>query len=59
MPWSNPKQPVAIFLDLKRRKGDAAARAFAKKHPGEMARGAKAAHPGRNYRPRSKRNASK
>ena len=58
MPWSNPKQPVAIFLDLKRRKGEGAARAFAKKHPGEMARGAQASHNKRNYRPRSKRNAT-
>jgi hypothetical protein len=43
MPYENPKQATAIYLDIKRRQGQAAARAFARKHSGDMAknRGAK------------------
>lgn len=52
MPYSNPKQPVAIFLSLKRRQGMAAAKAFARKHRDEMAKGAKATN---KYRTRSRR----
>lgn len=58
MPYSNPKQPVAIFLDIQRRRGQAAAEAFARKHRNEMSRGAKAAakdRSGRAYRARSRR----
>ena len=51
MPYKNPKQPIAIFLDLQRRKGDAAAKAFAHKHPREMSKGAKR----RRYTPRKGR----
>lgn len=32
MPYDDPKQAVAIFLDIKRRKGAAAAKAFGRKH---------------------------
>lgn len=32
MPYDNPKQPVAIMLAIKRRKGAAAAKAFVHKH---------------------------
>ena len=39
MPYDNPKQATAIFLNIRRRKGAAAAKAFARKHSGDMARG--------------------
>lgn len=48
MPYSNPKQPTAIFLNIKRRKGEAAAKAFARKHREEMSASAR-------YRSRSQR----
>lgn len=51
MPYSNPKQPIAIFLDIQRKKGQAAAKAFADKHRSEMSRGAKAAARDRGSRP--------
>lgn len=51
MPYSNPKQGLAIFLDLQRKKGQAAAEAFAHKHKGDMARGAKAAAKARGSKP--------
>lgn len=50
MPYSNSKQPVAIFLDIKRRQGLAAAEAFGRKHRAEMAKGAKGAHGQRPYK---------
>lgn len=53
MPFKNAKQPVAIFLDLKRRQGAQAAKAFAAKHKNEMSRGA--AHGQRPYRARKRR----
>lgn len=36
MPFSNPKQPIAVFLNIKRRQGANAARAFAEKHRKDM-----------------------
>jgi hypothetical protein len=51
MPYSNPKQAVAIFLDLQRKKGQEAARAFAQKHKKDMSGGKKP------YKPRSGRKA--
>lgn len=58
MPYSNPKQPVAIFLDIKRRQGLEAAKAFGRKHRTEMKQSAKAVakeRSGRAYRPRSRK----
>lgn len=54
MPYSNSKQPVAIFLNLKRRKGAAAAKAFAEKHSADMSKGARAAG-SRPYKARTSR----
>lgn len=51
MPYSNPKQPVAIFLDIKRRQGLEAAKAFGRKHSAEMSKGSKAAAKNRGARP--------
>lgn len=42
MPYDNPKQPIAAFLNIKRRKGPAAARAFAKKHRADLSKGSSA-----------------
>lgn len=36
MPYSNSHQALAVFLQIKRTKGLAAAKAWAKKHHGEM-----------------------
>lgn len=58
MPYSNPKQPVAAFLDIKRRQGLQAARAFADRHKADMKRGAQSAARSRSskaYRPRGRR----
>lgn len=38
MPYPK-KQAVAIFLDIRRRQGEAAAKSFAHKHSADMARG--------------------
>lgn len=38
MPYENPRQAVAIFLDIKRRKGDAAAHRWARKHRADFKR---------------------
>lgn len=54
MPFKNAKQPVAIFLDIKRRQGLQAAKMFAEKHHNEMSRGAKA-HGQRPYRAKKRR----
>ena len=40
MPYSNPKQATAIFLDIQRKRGQAAAKAFADRHRGDMKRAA-------------------
>lgn len=32
MPYDNPKQATAIFLSIKRKKGEKAAKAFGRKH---------------------------
>ena len=37
MPYSNAKAPVAAFLSIKKKKGLAAAKAFGRKHRGEIA----------------------
>ena len=50
MPYSNPKQAVAVFMDIKRKKGLDAASAFGRKHREDMVRGAKASHEGRPYK---------
>lgn len=50
MPWKNPKQAAAIFLNLQRRKGLAAAEAFGRKHREEMSQGAR-----RPYKSKQKR----
>ena len=52
MPYDNPKQAVAIFLDIKRRQGSAAAKAFGRKHRGDFKARRKKPRP---YRPRSHR----
>lgn len=54
MPYSNPKQATAVFLSIKREKGLAAAKRWAKKHSSEMAESVKARGP-RTYRARSSR----
>lgn len=41
MPYDNPKQAQAVFLAIKRAKGLAAAKAWAKKHRKDMSKGAK------------------
>lgn len=48
MPYSNPRQPVAIFLSIKRRRGEAAAEAFGRKHRDEFRKAAR-------YRTRNRR----
>lgn len=53
MPYDNPKQPVAIFLSIKRRQGLAAAKAFGRKHADEF-KGPKRRKKPRPYRPRRK-----
>lgn len=55
MPYSNPKQPAAIFLSIKRRKGLAAAKAFGRKHRDELSAGAKATHGQPPYKARKSR----
>lgn len=52
MPYDDPKQPVAIFLNLKRRQGMAAARAFGRKHRDEFKKRRRKPRP---YRPRRRR----
>lgn len=53
MPYSNPKQATAIFLSIKRKKGEAAAEAFGRKHREDFGHARKR----RGYKSRSKRNA--
>ena len=53
MPYSNPKQATAIFLDLKRKQGLKAAKMFAEKHKADMRRGS--SNSNLSYKPRSKR----
>lgn len=53
MPYDDPKQAVAIFLDIKRRQGAAAARAFGRKHREDF-KGRRRKKP-RPYRPRRDR----
>jgi hypothetical protein len=61
MPYDNPKQASAIFLAIKRRQGPAAAKAWAKKHKGEMGsdkkepKGKRGKKRGSGYKTRSKR----
>ena len=50
MPYSNPKQPVAIFLSIKRRQGLKAAKAFGRKHSEDFKTTKQA-----QYKPRSSR----
>lgn len=50
MPYSDPKQAVAIFLSIKRKRGLAAAKAFGRKHADDFGR----KHKPRPYRPRRK-----
>lgn len=53
MPYSNPKQAQAVFLSIARRQGMAAAKAFGRKHRGDLSRASKtSAAP---YRARRKR----
>lgn len=52
MPYDNPKQPIAIFLDIKRRQGLAAAKRFGEKHREEFKKRRKKPRP---YRPRRDR----
>lgn len=51
MPYKNPKQGLAVFLDIQRKRGQAAASEFAHKHKSDMARGAKAAAKDRGSKP--------
>ena len=53
MPYSNPKQATAAFLNIKRRQGLEAARAFGRKHREDLSRGAKS-HAPRAYKSRRK-----
>lgn len=55
MPYSNPKQATAIFMDIKRRRGLEAAREFGRKHRTDMSKGAKAAAGKRPYQLRKSR----
>jgi hypothetical protein len=55
MPYSNPKQPIAIFLDIKRRQGLAAAKAFGAEHREEMKGTAQRRRKSRPYKSRRKR----
>lgn len=41
MPYSNPKQSTAAFLNIKRRQGLAAAKAFGRRHREDLARAQK------------------
>lgn len=41
MPYSNPKQAMAVFLSIKRQKGEAAAKAWAHKHHDDMSKSSK------------------
>lgn len=50
MPYDNPKQPLAIFLNIKRRKGLEAAKTFANKHSADMGK----SQGGRPYRARKR-----
>ena len=50
MPYSNPKQATAIFMDIQRKRGMAAAKAFGRKHKADMARGAMASYRSRKSR---------
>lgn len=63
MPYSNPHQAMAVFLSIKREKGLGAAKAWAKKHHGEMSAAMKGNHNASGgkkkkppYKPRSQRN---
>lgn len=50
MPYKDPKQAKAIFLDIKRRQGLQAAKAFGRKHRDAFRKGA-----GTSYKSRSSR----
>ena len=50
MPYKDPKQAKAIFLDIKRREGLAAAKAFGRKHREDFKGSVRR---NRTYRPRS------
>lgn len=41
MPYSNPKQATAAFLDIKRRQGLGKAKAFGRKHADALSKAAK------------------
>lgn len=67
MPYSNPKQATAVFLQIKREKGLAAAKVWGRKHRGEIAgemkgnKNASKKHKsrrGKGYVPRSKQDPS-
>lgn len=49
MPYKDPKQATAIFLDIKRREGMAAAKAFGRKHRADF-KGDKRPRPYRSRR---------
>jgi hypothetical protein len=48
MPYSNPKQAQAVFLSIKREKGEAAAKRWGRKHRDDLSKAAR-------YTPRSER----
>lgn len=55
MPYDNPKQATAIFMDIARKRGMAAAKAFGRKHSEDMSRGQKGRKARkRRYTPRSR-----
>ena len=54
MPYPR-KQAVAIFMDIQRKRGQAAAEAFGRKHRGDMAKSAKSAHSHKPYSARKRR----
>lgn len=55
MPYSNPKQPVAAFLNIKRKQGLSAAKAFGRKHREELESAAKSKMKASGQRPYSGR----
>jgi hypothetical protein len=55
VPYDNPKQAVAAFLNIRKRQGQRAASTFAKKHGRDMEAGAKAAHAEKAYKSRKAR----
>lgn len=57
MPYSNPKQAIAVFLDIKRKKGLDAAKAWGRQHRGELSAAMKGNHNhhGRQYKARKNR----